>query len=64
MQLAFVYMVYLSSQKCRYQNVVKMEVCSCPAAVDVTIVRPDVKFQLGFTVQDGVVSSHISSTVA
>lgn len=44
------------SQKCRQQNVVKMTVVSCPTVVDITIVRPDLKFQLGFTVQDGVVS--------
>lgn len=43
-------------QRCRSQNVVKMVVCSCPAVVDLNIVRPDLKFQLGFTVKDGVVS--------
>lgn len=42
-------------QKCRYQNLVKMTVISCPTVVDITIVRPDLKFQLGFTIQDGVV---------
>lgn len=42
-------------QKCRYQNLVKMTVVSCPTVVDITIVRPDLKFQLGFTIQDGVV---------
>ena len=44
-------------QRCRSQNVVKMVVCSCPAVVDLNIVRPDLKFQLGFTVKDGVVRS-------
>ena len=43
-------------QKCRYTNVVKMEVCSCPTVVDVTIVRPDLKYQLGFSVHEGMVS--------
>ena len=43
-------------QKCRYQNLVKMTVVSCPTVVDITIVRPDLKFQLGFTIQDGVVN--------
>jgi len=32
-----------------------MVVCSCPAVVDLNIVRPDLKYQLGFSVQDGVV---------
>ncbi|CAI8052074.1 Amyloid-beta A4 precursor protein-binding family A member 2 [Geodia barretti] len=31
-----------------------MTVVSCPTVVDITIVRPDLKFQLGFTIQDGV----------
>lgn len=33
-----------------------MVVCSCPAVVEVTIVRPDLKYQLGFSVQNGMVS--------
>ena len=45
----------VSMQKCRYQNLVKMTVVSCPTVVDITIVRPDLKFQLGFAIQDGVV---------
>ena len=48
-------------QRCRSQNVVKMVVCSCPAVVDLNIVRPDLKFQLGFTVKDGVVRSRPST---
>ena len=36
-----------------------MEVCSCPAVVDVDIVRPDLKFQLGFSVQDGLVCARV-----
>lgn len=36
-------------------NVVHMEVCSCPAVVDVTIVRPDLKYQLGFSIHEGMV---------
>ncbi len=32
-----------------------MTVCSCPAVVEVTIVRPDLKYQLGFSVQKGMV---------
>ncbi len=45
-------------QKCRYQDVVKMNVCSCPAVVEVTIVRPDLKYQLGFSVQKGMVNNY------
>ena len=30
-----------------------MTTCSCPAVVDVTIMRPDLKFQLGFSVKEG-----------
>lgn len=33
-----------------------MNVCSCPAVVEVTIVRPDLKYQLGFSVQEGMVN--------
>lgn len=36
-----------------------MTVISCPTVVDITIVRPDLKFQLGFTIQDGVVCTCI-----
>lgn len=39
-------------------NVVKMEICSCPAVVDVTIIRPDLKYQLGFCIHDGMVRKH------
>ena len=44
------------SQKCRPMNIVKMVVCSIPAVVDITIVRPDLKYQLGFSVHEGMVS--------
>ena len=37
-------------------NVVKMEICSCPAVVDISIVRPDLKYQLGFSIHEGMVS--------
>lgn len=43
------------SQKCRPMNIVKMVVCSIPAVVDITIVRPDLKYQLGFSVHEGMV---------
>jgi hypothetical protein len=40
-------------------NIVKMVVCSIPAVVDITIVRPDLKYQLGFSVHEGMVSRSI-----
>ncbi len=36
-----------------------MTVCSCPAVVEVTIVRPDLKYQLGFSVQKGMVCDYL-----
>ena len=42
-------------------NVVKMEVCSCMPVVDITIVRPDLKFQLGFSIHEGMVSYFLSN---
>jgi len=41
------------------QTVVKLSVVSCPPVVDVLIKRPDVNYALGFSVQNGVVSSCI-----
>ena len=42
-------------QKCRGLNVVKMEVVSCHAVVEVNIVRPDLRYKLGFNVHEDVV---------
>ena len=36
---------------------VSMELASCNPVVEVNIIRPDVKFPLGFTVQDGDIVS-------
>jgi hypothetical protein len=36
---------------------VKLSVVSCPPVVEVLIKRPDTKYQLGFSVQNGVVCS-------
>ena len=36
---------------------VSMELASCNPVVEVNIIRPDVKFPLGFTVQDGDIIS-------
>ena len=35
---------------------VKLTAVSCPPVVEVKIKRPDTKYQLGFSVQNGVVS--------
>lgn len=43
-------------QASRNQSVVKLTVVSCPPVVEVLVKRPDVKYQLGFSVQNGVVS--------
>lgn len=60
----FFFCLLVSMQKCRYQNLVKMTVVSCPTVVDITIVRPDLKFQLGFAIQDGVVWHSLYHTVS
>ena len=42
-------------QASKYHSVVKLAVVSCPPVVEVLIKRPDIKYQLGFSVQNGVV---------
>lgn len=46
------------------QTVVKLTVVPCAPVVEVKIKRPDTKYQLGFSVQNGVVSTTLSSTYA
>lgn len=43
------------------QTVVKLTVVPCAPVVEVKIKRPDTKYQLGFSVQNGVVSNRIFS---
>ena len=43
-------------QDARRQTAVKLSVVACPPVVEVLIKRPDTKYQLGFSVQNGVVS--------
>jgi hypothetical protein len=38
---------------------VKLTAVSCPPVVEVKIKRPDTKYQLGFSVQNGVVSIYL-----
>ena len=43
-------------QNCKTKTAVKLTAVSCPPVVEVKIKRPDTKYQLGFSVQNGVVS--------
>lgn len=44
-------------RKTKKQTVARLSVVPCPITVEVKIKRPDTKYQLGFSVQNGVVSS-------
>lgn len=46
-------------QNTKYNTAVKLTVVPCPPVVEVKIRRPDTKYQLGFSVQNGVVSKII-----
>ncbi|XP_046357171.2 amyloid-beta A4 precursor protein-binding family A member 2-like isoform X15 [Haliotis rufescens] len=46
------------------QTVVKLTVVPCPPVVEVLIKRPDVKYQLGFSVQNGVICSLLRGGIA
>ncbi|CAL1537535.1 unnamed protein product [Lymnaea stagnalis] len=48
----------------RTQTVVKLTVVPCPPVVEVLIKRPDVKYQLGFSVQNGVICSLLRGGIA
>ncbi|KAK2178709.1 hypothetical protein NP493_532g00030 [Ridgeia piscesae] len=48
----------------RNQTVVKLTTVSCPPVVEVLIKRPDVKYQLGFSVQNGVICSLLRGGIA
>lgn len=47
-------------QGLKNQVKVKLSIVSCPPVTTVLIKRPDLKFQLGFSVQNGIVSEAIS----
>lgn len=58
--LLFVAVIFISIcalilQNTRNQTVVKLTVVPCAPVVEVKIKRPDTKYQLGFSVQNGVV---------
>lgn len=41
----------------KYEERVAFKVVSCPPTVEISINRPDTKYQLGFSVQNGMVCS-------
>lgn len=43
-------------QGLKNQTQVKLNIVSCPPVTTVLIKRPDLKYQLGFSVQNGIVS--------
>ena len=45
-------------QNTKNKTAVKLTAVSCAPVVEVKIKRPDTKYQLGFSVQNGVVSHH------
>eukprot|EP00731_Ephydatia_muelleri_P016186 Em0009g610a len=51
-------------KKCKTLSVVRMAICSCPPVLELKILRPSVKFQLGFSVQDGIICSLRRGTIA
>ena len=51
--MKFFYFIVLQNTK--NQTVVKFTIVPCPPVVEVKIKRPDTKYQLGFSVQNGVV---------
>jgi predicted aconitase with swiveling domain len=48
----------------RNQTVIKLSVVSCAPVVEVLIRRPDIKYQLGFSVQNGVICSLLRGGIA
>jgi hypothetical protein len=46
-------------QNTKTQTVVKLTVVPCAPVVEVKIKRPDTKYQLGFSVQNGVVGINV-----
>ena len=44
-----------TKQNAKHLTLVRLVVVPCPPVVEVLIKRPDTKYQLGFSVQDGIV---------
>lgn len=56
---------YIAASPCLLQGLknhvkVKLSIVSCPPVTTVLIKRPDLKYQLGFSVQNGIVSDRLS----
>nr|CAH8855056.1 unnamed protein product [Trichobilharzia regenti] len=51
-------------KNCRSCTTVKLMVINCPPVVEVLIRRPSLNFQLGFSVQDGVICSLLRGGIA
>ena len=52
-----VWLCYYVPQGLKTLVKVKLSIVSCPPVTTVLIKRPDLKFQLGFSVQNGIVSN-------
>jgi len=48
----------------RGQSIARLNIISCPPVVTVLIKRPDLKYQLGFSVQDGIICSLMRGGIA
>ena len=48
----------------RAQSIARLNIVSCPPVVTVLIKRPDLKYQLGFSVQDGIICSLMRGGIA
>ena len=46
------------------QSIARLNIISCPPVVTVLIKRPDLKYQLGFSVQDGIICSLMRGGIA
>nr|CUU00292.1 hypothetical transcript [Hymenolepis microstoma] len=53
-----------SGMATKNQTAVKLVIVNCSPVVEVLIRRPDQKFQLGFSVQDGVICSLLRGGIA
>ena len=51
------FFLFLTWQNTKNKTAVKLTAVSCAPVVEVKIKRPDTKYQLGFSVQNGVVSA-------
>lgn len=58
-------MVYLFCvQGLKAQSRIKMNIVRCPPVTMVLIRRPDLRYQLGFSVQNGIVGINVKTLVS